>query len=94
MKMLNWEIGIRYDFKVTTGGHGKYLKRYLTEEEMKRVQDIFPNGDYEDIWNKLFLMFDYFEELASEVAKHFNFTLDKAEAGRVREFLALRKSNL
>lgn len=94
MKMLNWEIGIRNDFKVTTGGHSKYLKRYLTEEEMKRVQGIFPDGDYEDIWDKLFLMFDYFEELASEVAKYFHFNLDKVEAGRVREFLALRKSNL
>ncbi len=92
IKMLNWKIGIRYDFKVTTGGHSKYLKRYLTEEEMKRVQGIFPNGEYEDIWDKLFLMYDYFEELESEVAKHFNYFYDKEEAAKVHEFLLQRKS--
>lgn len=91
IKVLNWKIGIHYDFKVTTGGHSKYLKRYLTEEEMKRVQGIFPNGEYEDIWDKLFLMYDYFEELESEVAKHFNYFYDKIETERVREFLLQRK---
>jgi Streptomycin adenylyltransferase. len=93
MKMLNWKIGLHYDFKVATGGHYKYLKRYLTKEEMKRVQSIFPNGDYEDIWDKLFLMYDYFDELESEVAKHFNFICDKDETKRVREFLVQRKLN-
>ncbi len=61
---------------------------------MKRVQGIFPNGDYEDIWDKLFLMYDYFEELESEVAKHFNYICDKEETKRVREFLSQRKLNM
>ena len=92
MKMLNWKIGLRYDFKVTSGGHNKYLKRFLTEEEMKRLQGIFPNADYEDIWDKLFLMYDYFDELESEVAKYFNFHCDKDETKKVRDFLVQRKS--
>jgi aminoglycoside 6-adenylyltransferase len=93
MKMLNWKIGIRYAFQVTTGAHHKYIKRFLSEDEMKRVQSIFPNGDYEDIWDKLFLIYDYFDELESEVAVHFNYACDKEETKRVREFLVQRKLN-
>jgi len=93
MKMLNWKIGLCYDFKVTTGGHNKYLKRFLTKDEMNRIQGIFPNGNYDDIWDKLFLMYDYFDELESEVAKQFNFSCDKEETKRLREFLVQRKLN-
>lgn len=70
-----------------------YLKRFLSKEETKRVQGIFPNGEYEDIWNKLFLMYDYFNELESEVAEHFRFICDKEETKRVRDFLIQRKQN-
>lgn len=93
MKMLNWTIGLHYDFKVTTGAHNKYLKRYLSDTDMKRVQEIFPDGSYTNIWDKLFLMYDYFHELEGEVAEYFHFICDKEESKRVREFLLNRKWN-
>ncbi len=96
MKMLNWTIGLRNDFKVTTGGYNKYLKRFLSEADMERVQGIFPDGRYENIWDKLFLMYDYFHELESEAAEYFHFAYDKEEeeGKRVREFLLKRKYKL
>ena len=56
LKMLNWKVGIDHNFQVSTGSSCKYLKRFLTEEEMARFQGIFPGGDYEDISRRLFLM--------------------------------------
>lgn len=91
MKMLNWKIGIEYRFNVTTGASNKYLKRFLSEDEMKHLQGIFPNGEYEDIWEKLFLMYDYFDELETEVAKHFNYECDKNETKKVRDFIEKRR---
>lgn len=93
MKMLNWKIGTQYDFKVSTGSHSKYLKRYLSEEEMERVHGIFPNGEYEEIWQKLFLMYDYFAENEEEVGKKLGYHYDKDETVRVRAFLVKRKNN-
>lgn len=86
IKMLNWKIGIDNNFQVSTGSNSKYLKRYLSEEEMNRFHGIFPNGEYEDIWNKLFLMYDYFEENARYVAEKLGFVYNEAEAESVREF--------
>ncbi|HEX2945965.1 MAG TPA: aminoglycoside 6-adenylyltransferase [Clostridia bacterium] len=92
MKMLNWKIGVKHEFSVSTGAHGKYLKRFLTAGEMSRVQGIFPSGRYEDIWDKLFLMYDYFDELETEVAYALDFQCDKRETNRVRDFLVERRS--
>ncbi len=87
-KMLAWEIGIDYDFKISVGKKNKYLKRYLSEEEMKRVMNVYPGGDFEEIKEKLFVMFDYFEELSQKVANHFGFEHKSDEANRVRSHVA------
>ena len=94
MKMLNWKIGTWYDFKISTGSYSKYLKRYLSEEEMERVHGIFPNGEYEEIWQKLLLMYDYFAENEEEVGKKLGYHYDKDETVRVRAFLVKRKNTI
>ncbi len=92
MKMLNWKIGILHGFNVSTGAHGKYLKRFLTRNEMNRFRGIFPNGEYKDIWDKLFLMYDYFDELETEVADGLGFQRNREETEKVRAFLEARRS--
>ena len=91
IKMLNWKVGIAHNFRVTTGAYGKYLKRYLSEEEMERFASIFPDGSYEDIWKRLFIMYDYFAQLAEYVADELGFFFDKEETKRVRTFLEKRQ---
>lgn len=58
---------------------------------MERVQGIFPNGDYEEIWEKLFLMYDYFAENEEEVGEKLGFIFNQDETDRVRAFLKVRK---
>jgi aminoglycoside 6-adenylyltransferase len=91
MKMLNWKIGIEHGFEITTGYLNKYLKRFLSADEMSRFQGIFPNGKYEDMWDKLFLIYDYFHELEAAVAERFGFPYDRVERKRVRDFLEERR---
>ncbi len=91
IKMINWKVGIDNDFKVTTGANCKYLKNYLTEEEMDRFMAMFPNGEYKDMWEKLFLMYDFFEELSIYVADKLGFPLDLEESRNVREFMEKRR---
>lgn len=91
IKMLNWKIAIDNNFKVTTGDHSKYLKRFLSDDEMKRFHNIFPNGEYDDIWNKLILMYDYFAELEFFVAGSMGYTLATQESKGVKEFILNRR---
>ncbi len=92
IKMLNWKVGVDHDFSVTTGSSSKYLKRFLTPEEMERFQGIFPDGEYEQIWQKLFAMYDYFAELAEYVAGKLGYFSDREQARRVREFMMERRN--
>ena len=64
----------------------------ISEEEMKRFMGIFACGDYEDMWNKLFLMYDYFEELSIYVAEKLGFPLDLEESHNVRDFMVKRRA--
>ena len=91
MKMINWKVGIANDFKVSTGANSKYLKKYLTKEEMDRFTGVFASGEYEDMWNKLFLMYDYFEELSVYVSQKLDYPLDLEESRNVRIFMETRR---
>jgi len=92
MKMINWKIGIDFKFNVTTGSHNKYLKHFLSTDEMQRLQNLFPSGEYEDMWNKLLKMYNYFAELAILVSSHFNYVYDEEETVRVKAFIEKRKA--
>lgn len=91
IKMLNWKIGVDNDFNVTTGNHSKYLKRFLSSEEMERFQEIFPNGTYEDIWTKLYVIYDFFAEIAKYVGEALGYSFDAKETEEVRMFLSERQ---
>ena len=91
LKMLNWKVGVDNDFAVTTGSHGKYLKRFLSAAEMERFRQIFPDGTYEEIWEKLFVMYDYFAEIARYVGQALGYGFDERESAEVRGFLAGRR---
>lgn len=92
MKMINWKVGVDNNFKVTTGACSKYLEKYLSEEEMNRFMGIFAKGDYEDMWDKLFLMYDYFEDLSIYVSEKLGFSLDLQESRNVRDFMEKRSN--
>ncbi len=94
IKMLNWKIGVENDFQVTTGNHSKYLKRFLPAEEMENFQGVFPNGTYEDIWSKLFVIYDFFAELAKYVGGALGYHFDEKETEEVRAFLAERQKQI
>ncbi len=91
IKMLNWKIGVDNDFNVTTGDHSKYFKRFLSEEEMERFHGVFPNGTYEDIWSKLYVIYDYFAEIAKYVGEALGYNFDAKETEDVRMFLFERQ---
>lgn len=94
MKMINWKIGIDNDFKVTTGSKSKYLKNYLSEGELKRYTAIFANGEYTDMWFRLFIYYDFFADLAKYVAEKLGFFFDEKETKEVRDFMQNRREEL
>jgi len=93
LKMLNWKIGVDHHWDVTTGQHSKYLKRFLSSEEMVRFQGIFPNGTYKEIWDKLYEIYDYFADNAKYVGEALGYPFDEKETNEVRDFIEKRQED-
>jgi len=86
-KMLEWKVGIETDYSVSIGRSGKYLEKYLPEEEWQEVLSTFPNGSYESIWKALFGMCDLFHSTAIFVADNLDFNYSYEEDKKVNAYL-------
>lgn len=86
LEMLYWNIGIEKNFSVSAGKYGKYLEKHLEEKTYQQLLMIFPNSSYEDIWQKLFLMCELFQQEAKKVARHFEFYYDSKEAENIIQY--------
>lgn len=72
--MIEWKLGIGSDFSLSIGKNGKFLKRYISKQIWERLLKAYPSGDYESVWPALYIMTDLFEEIAMEVAFHFDYS--------------------
>jgi aminoglycoside 6-adenylyltransferase len=85
--MLNWHVGIRTEFGVSTGKCGKYLKKHLSERRWRQLLATYSDGDEERAWQALLAMGDLFRETAVEVAERFRFDYPHEDDRRVSAYL-------
>lgn len=86
-KLLNWKVGYETGFQVSTGKASKYLKSYLAEELWNRFLQTYINGNTEDIWRSVFIMCDFFNDVARELEGRWGHTYDAREAEASYAFL-------
>lgn len=94
IKVLTWKLMIAYGNGINLGLYYKYLPRYLNDSEIEILQNLYPNGHYEDMWQKLLDAFDYFTELVKEVASYYQFTVNEQEIQCVRQDLIERSMSI
>jgi aminoglycoside 6-adenylyltransferase len=73
-EMVSWWIGTKHDFQVSTGKMGKYFKKYLPESYWEMYKETYSNGNYENMWNSIFVTCELFRTLARDIAEYFSFT--------------------
>lgn len=86
-KMLEWKIGIETNFSVSIGKSGKYLEKYLSENNWEELLSTYPNGSYEEVWEALFTMCNLFRRTAIFVADHLGFHYPYEEDKKVTTYL-------
>ena len=87
LKMLSWYVGVETDFTCSVGKAGKYLKRYLSQEQYQQLIKTYPQGETENIWQSVFTMCGLFEKTAKTVAEHLGYPYNEEEARGSRLFL-------
>ncbi|MFB7813495.1 aminoglycoside 6-adenylyltransferase [Paenibacillus chitinolyticus] len=87
LKMLEWKVGMDTGFSLSIGKNGKFLKRYLDEESWNKLLSTYENGDYEQVWNALYVTGELFEPVALQVAVEFGYTYPAEEAEKIKPYL-------
>lgn len=86
-KMLSWKAGINTDFGVSVGKSGKYLYRWISDEEYHCYLDTYFGGSVQDGWRAVFSMCGLFDSTAKFVAEKLGYIYDAEEAEAARGFL-------
>lgn len=89
--MLGWQIGIQTNFSTNIGKAGRYLQKFLSEEDWQSYLQTFPQPSDRKIWKSLFQMIELFQKHAKIVAKTFHFSYPHEEANRVLQYLTYVK---
>lgn len=87
MKMIAWYVGTKNNFSCSIGKSGKYLCKYLSQEEMARLLRTYPDGKTDAIWSCVFEMCGMFDEIAGETGDKLGFVYNRKEAYNSRLYL-------
>jgi len=87
LRLLEWKIGFKTDFTVSVGKSGKYMYRWLENQEWDTFLKTYPSGKVKDIWETVFIMCDLFNDIAKEVSCNMNVQYNEIEANNSLKFL-------
>lgn len=87
MRLLEWKTGFENNFSVSTGKSGKYLKKYLPEEEYEKFLETYSIAETEAVWDSVFKMCSLFQKTAEELSEKNKFTYDCRQAENSLSYL-------
>lgn len=87
IQMLKWYVGAEYDFSVSAGKAGKYLKKYLPERLYEKFRKTYTDAEYEHFWNAVFEMLELFEDAAMYLSEKLNFEYRVEERQAIEAYL-------
>ena len=79
-KVLSWRIGLLTGFDVSIGKSGKYMHRWLSDEEWQTYLDTYCGADVQAMWRSAEVMCKLFYETTEWIADRCSFEFNRAEA--------------
>lgn len=87
LKMAEFNIGAKYDFKVNPGVNGKNMGVYLEKDQYELILNSISEIDDESMWTSIFNACSLFRKLSMEVADKLNFKYLKKTDVEIIKFL-------
>ncbi len=72
-RVLEWRVGIEYNWSVPVGSLGKGLKKRLPPDIWERLEQTYVGANVADNWNALAKTMELFRQVASEVGAHLGY---------------------
>lgn len=84
--MIEWCIGSRNQWDVTTNKYGRLFKKYLNTAEWEELGATFAGADMEENWIACGKLIDIFDRMAQAVSKVQGYFYDLDKANATKEF--------
>lgn len=84
--MIEWCIGSRNQWEVTTNKYGRLFKKYLNTAEWEELGATFAGADMEENWIACGKLIDIFDRMAQAVSKVQGYFYDLDKANATKEF--------
>ena len=92
VRVLEWHIGMENNWEISTGKFGKLLQKYLSEKTWNQFEKTFPNSDYNEIWNSLFISGDLIRQFGTSLAQKLEYTYPFKDDSKVSNYLSAIRS--
>ena len=87
MRMLNYYIGIKTDFAISTGKFNKFLYKYLDEDIYEELLLTYTDAKSENIWSALFRICKLFIKISGIVSIELSYNFNKVYEQNVMNFV-------
>ena len=79
-KLLEWKIGIEHDFQISVGKSGKYMKKYLTDQEYQQYLSTYTVAQKDSVIYSILTMCDLFNTTAKFLSQQLHYAYDNKQA--------------
>ncbi len=87
MKMLRWYVGLKNDFKVTSGKYDKYFEKLLPSEIYNRLLKTYPSSNEQNLWKSFEVMCKLFNDIEKEVSFNLCYKYNDIESKNVINYI-------
>jgi aminoglycoside 6-adenylyltransferase len=86
-KLLSWQIGEAHSWSINVGKCGKWLKRFLPEDNYNEFITLYPTIDYEEMWQALFKAGKFIQKIGEELAVNLGYDYPSQDTLNVTQYL-------
>ncbi|PTM59900.1 aminoglycoside 6-adenylyltransferase [Desmospora activa] len=85
--LLEWHVGVNYDWNVNVGSSGKWLKRFLEPDIYEEYLSLYCGADPEEQWEKLFQAGAFIRKVGVPLAERLGFDYPLEDERRVAAYI-------
>ena len=87
MNLLRWYIGIKNNFKISSGKYDKYFEKLLPSEIYNKFLNTYPSANDINIWKAFKIMCELFDDIAIKISNNLNFKYNNEESKNVMNYI-------
>lgn len=85
-KMIEWHIGSKNNWQVSTNKHGRYFTKYLDQNIWREIQTTFAGSDIDENWRAFLKMNNLFTKVAKELASSLDYQYPHEQEKKMLEY--------